>query len=121
MTSFIQSILSLLTFPKPVQTMDYDTWAAIITPDLNQPIDLILHHYITAASNSHNAEILMDRVKVDWITVYKNPVPPQHEYLIVGTNDSEEYNPERQFIFERVVGKLTHNPEHSVTASAKES
>jgi hypothetical protein len=51
--------------------MDYDSWDAITDPNLKQAIDLMLHHFITVASKSDDPESYLDRLKVDWMTIYK--------------------------------------------------
>jgi hypothetical protein len=90
--------------------MDFDPWGAIIDPYLNQSTHLVLHHFIIAASTSDNAESLLDKLTVDWMSVYKDPEPPQHEYIIVRTKDSAD-DKRRIFIFHRIVRKLDHDPE----------
>jgi len=110
MPSFIQSILSFFLAPLPPETMGFDSWGAIIDPYLNQSIDLVLHHFVTAASKSDNAESFLDKLTVDWMSVYKDPDPPQHEYIIISTKDSEN-DKKRTFILHRTVQKVDRDSE----------
>jgi hypothetical protein len=42
--------------------------------------------------------------------IYKDLDPPEHEYMIINTNDSKDHK-QRLFILDHVVSKLNHDPE----------
>ena len=70
--------------------MGFDSWGAIIDLYLKESTDLVLHHFVTTASKSDNTESFLDKLRVDWMLVYKDPEPPEHEYLIISTTDLED-------------------------------
>lgn len=90
-------------FYKPLDTMVFDTWAAIIDRSLYQPISHVLFYFTSAASASQTPGTVLDRLEVVWIWLNKDPDPPEHEYIIVETKDSQD-GKIRYFIFDRTVG-----------------
>jgi hypothetical protein len=90
--------------------MGYNLWSAITNPTLKQAIDLMLHYFVTIASKSNDPESCLDRLEVDWMTIYKDLDPPEHEYMIINTNDLKDHK-QRLFILDRVVSKLDRDPE----------
>ena len=87
--------------------MNFDSWGTIIDPTLNLAINHVLHLFVTAASKSDNTGSFLDNnLKVDWMAIYKDPDPPEHEYIIISAKDSLEDDKQRMFIVDRVVSKL---------------
>ena len=107
-------------FHKPLDTMIFDSWNAIIDHYLCMPITHALHHFIHAAENSHTPECVLDRLEVVWVWLNKHPDPPEHEYLIIETQDSEDGNI-RLFVLDRSVQKADRDPERPKGTTVKES
>lgn len=97
-------------FHKPLDTMGFNAWNAITDRLLYQPISHVLFYYLTAASESETPEIVLDRLNVVWIWLNKHPDPPEHEYIIVETKDSQD-GMTRLFILDRSVEKAGCIPE----------
>jgi hypothetical protein len=74
--TLIFSVCHVLTLP---QKMGYDPWTMITNCYLNQEVDLLLHIFITAASESDDPQSFLDKLEVDWMAINKNPEPPEHE------------------------------------------
>jgi hypothetical protein len=72
--------------------MGYDPWTAITNRYLNQEVDLLLHIFITAASESDDPQYFLDKLEVDWMAINKDPEPPEHEYIIIKTKSLNKQN-----------------------------
>jgi hypothetical protein len=91
-------------FNKPLDPMGFDNWKAIIDPSLSQPIDHFLHYFSQAASVSDETGVLLDRLSVVMLWLNKHPDPPEHEYIIIQTEDAQD-GMSRLFILERMISK----------------
>jgi hypothetical protein len=100
MLSLAQKLSAL--FHKPRDTkMDFDTWSAIVTCYLYQPVDHVLFYFMSAAKVSPDPQTLvLDRLIVVWMWLNKDPDPPEHEFLILLTQDSQD-GTKRIFILNR--------------------
>jgi hypothetical protein len=97
-------------FHRPQDTMkNFDTWAAIINRHLLQPIDHSLFHFTIAASDSNDPGIVLDRLEVTGMWLNKDPEPPEHEYLVVETKDSQD-SQSRLFVLHRTVQMASQTP-----------
>jgi hypothetical protein len=61
-------------------------------------------------SKCDNAESFLDKLKVDWMTVYKDPEPPEYEYIIISSKNLKD-DKQRCFFFDRIAPKLDCDPE----------
>jgi len=101
-------------FHKPLDTMLFNPWSAIIDCYLFQPISYVLFYFVTAASASPTPELVLDRLDIVWIWLNKHPDPPEHEYIIIETKDSQT-GETRFFIIDCLVQKPDPASEQSTT------
>ena len=87
-----------------------DSWNKIINPSLCTPVDEVLQSFINTASEpDHISDEVLDRLSAVYFWLNKNTEPPEHEYIIIETEDSQEKrkNPHlksisKLFILERI-------------------
>jgi hypothetical protein len=72
--------------------MGYDLWTVITNCYLNQEVDLLLHIFITAASESDGPQSFLDKLEVDWMAINKDPESPEHEYIIIKMKNLNKQN-----------------------------
>jgi hypothetical protein len=106
-------------FHNSLNTMVFNPWNAIIDYYLYQPVSHVLFYFTTAASASPTPGIVLDRLSVVWIWLNKHPDPPEHEYIIIETKDSQD-GKTRLFIIDRGVQK-TDSELPKGTTSKKDS
>ena len=81
--------------------MDFDTWSTIVTCYLYQPVDHVLFYFMSAAKVSPDPQTLvLDRLIIVWMWLNKDPDPPEHEFIILLTEDLQDRT-KRIFILDR--------------------
>lgn len=102
MFAFIpQAVLSFLRI-KPRSTM-VDAEELLLNLATQKDTGDFLYIILTWASNSTNPQGVLDRFDVVCIRHNKNPEPPEHEYLIIETQDRVQNGKVQHFILERTV------------------
>ena len=101
MLSLARQRLSAL-FHKPRDTtMDFDSWNGIVDRLLFLSVSSFLFHFTDAAKNSLDPQTLvLDRLIIVWMWLNKDPNPPEHEFLVIETEDSQDKT-RRLFIYDR--------------------
>lgn len=89
-------------FHKPRDTMsDFNSWGAIVDRYLLQPVSHVLHYFTHAAKDSLDPQTLvLDRLIIVWMWLNKDPDPPEHEFIVIETEDSQDKT-RRLFIYDR--------------------
>lgn len=93
-------------------TMDSNfSWSAITDPNLYQPIAHFRQYFINYASDSQTPHNSLNRLNVIWIGLNKQREPPEHEFLVIETIDSEDKT-KRFFFIDRtgLPGPATPQP-----------